>query len=111
MHTEAGEPFYLNGPIDVGQHYFRNLLSAALYKDCQYHTQMLYRKSLGFFSLQYFLYMCITHSEMWEADKWNKEATYQAVTIRYKGKVIYVNNFIEFYSDNLGSGQVVAKIQ
>ena len=48
---------------------------------------------------------------MWEADKWNKEAAYQAVTILYKGKVIYVNDFIEFYSDNLGSGWVVAKVQ
>ena len=51
--------------------------------------------------------MCITHSEMWEADKWNKEATYQAVTILYIGKVIYVD-FIEIYNDNLGSGRVVS---
>ena len=72
------------------------LLSAALYKDCQYHIQMLYSKLLWCFSLEYFLYMCIIHSEMWEADKWNKEATYQAVTILLKSKVVYVNdlNFI-----------------
>ena len=103
MHTEAGEPFYLNGPIDVVQRCFRN---NALYKDCQYHTQMLYLKSLRLFSLEYFLYMCITHSKMWEADKWNMEAAYQAVTILYKGMVIYVNDFIELYNDNLGSGQL-----
>jgi hypothetical protein len=48
---------------------------------------------------------------MWEADKWNKEAAYQAVTILYKGEVIYVNDFIEFNNDYLGSEPVVAKVQ
>ena len=47
--------------------------------------------------------MCMIHSEMWEAEKWNKDTAYQAITIVYKGEVIYVNDFIEFYDDNLGS--------
>ena len=98
MHTETGEPFYLN-PLMLCSVVLETLLSAALFKDCLYHIQMLYRKLLRCFRLEYFLYMCISHSEMWEADKGNKEAAYQAVTILYKSKVIYVNDFIEFYSD------------
>ena len=94
------------GPLMLCSVVLETMLSAALYKDCQYHTQMLSRKSLRLFSLDYFLYMCITHSKMWKADKWNTEAAYQAVTILYKGMVIYVNDFIELYSDNLGSGQL-----
>ena len=53
MHTETGEPFYLNGPIDVCGVALETLLSAALYKDSQYPTPMLYRKSHWSFILEF----------------------------------------------------------
>ena len=100
------------GPLMLCGVVLEILISAALYKGCQYHTRMLYRKSYyRSFSFDEILYKCIIHSEMWEADKWNKEAIYQAVTIQYKGEVIYVNDFIEFHNDYLGSEPVVAKVQ
>ena len=101
------------GPLMLCGVVLEILISAALYKGCQYHTRMLYRKSYcrSFSSVKYLLYKCIIHSEMWEADKWNKEAAYQAVTILYRGEVIYVNDFIEFNHDYLGSEPVVAKVQ